>query len=122
MDAANDDYWSTVSWWKRWIKPDPESDVFSQISRGEKPSSRQRIGELTMQCYCNCLPSSAVAKSGVYSCFITGVVHGNLDIGNFVFNPEVFVCMHACLCMCVFVRVCVKCVKQVQYLLMTPSL
>ena len=99
VDEAKLDYNSTVSWWqwwKSWIWDDPERNVFSHISSGGKPSSRQRIGELTMQCYCNCLPSSAVAKNGVYSCSITGVVHGDLKIGNFVFNPEVHMCVRMC--------------------------
>ena len=103
VDEVKCDYISIVGWWRWWIWPDPESYVFSRISCGEKPSSRQRIGELTMQCYCNYLPSSAVAKNGVYSCSTTGVVHGNLDIGNFVFNPEVrtYVCTYVCACVCV---------------------
>ena len=95
--------------WSLWLLTDLECQVFSRISCGKKPSSRQRIGELTMQWYCYCLPSLTVAKNGVYFCSITGVVHGNLDIGNFVFNLEVYtyVCtyVHVCVCACVFVHV-----------------
>ena len=68
VDEVKCDYRSIVGWWRWWFWPDKESYVFSRISRGEKPMSEQRIGELTMQCYCNCLPTSAVAKNGVCFC------------------------------------------------------
>ena len=51
VDDAKADYKRTVGWWRWWVWPDPESYIFSKISRGEKPKSRQRIGEAIRQSF-----------------------------------------------------------------------
>ena len=106
VDEVKGDYRSIVGWWRWWVWPDPESYVFSQISRGKKPSSRLRIGELTyssvtvtvslLQLLPKCTPVLLQGQS---------MVTWTLET-LFLIQRYVSACMHAYVCACV--RVCMS--------------